>query len=60
MGEWILFSEKVPPAWEKVLITVKDYDDHGNECGRHIELTYDKGQYKDYVAWMPLPKPYAK
>ena len=55
--EWIPVSERLPEAYQKVLVTYEK-PHWANEPTTYGVKSISFGGTVDFIAWMPLPEPY--
>lgn len=56
-GEWIPVSERLPKAYQKVLVTYEEIH-WANEPTTYGIKLISFGGVVDFIAWQPLPEPY--
>lgn len=56
-GEWIPASERLPEAYQKVLVTYEEFHWANEPTTYGVKLIYFGG-IVDFIAWQPLPEPY--
>ena len=56
-GEWIPASERLPKAYQKVLVTYEEFHWENEPTTYGVKLI-SFGGVVDFIAWMPLPEPY--
>ena len=56
-GEWIPVTERLPKAYQKVLVTYEEIHWANEPTTYGVELI-SFGGVADFIAWMPLPEPY--
>ena len=58
-GEWIPVSERLPKAYQKILVTYEEIH-WANEPMTYSVKLISFGGIVDFIAWQPLPEPYQK
>jgi len=56
-GEWIPVSERLPKAYQKILVTYEEIH-WANEPTTYSVKLISFGGVVDFIAWQPLPEPY--
>ena len=59
MNKWIPVSERLPKAYQKVLVTYEEIH-WANEPTTYDVKLISFGGVVDFIAWQPLPEPYKK
>lgn len=54
---WIPVSERLPKAYQKVLVTYEEFNWANDPTTYGVKLI-SFGGIVDFIAWMPLPEPY--
>lgn len=56
-GEWIPVSERLPEAYQQILVTYEEFHWEYEPATYGVKLiTF--GGVVDFIAWQPLPEPY--
>ena len=56
-NKWIPVSERLPEAYQMVLVTYEEFHWANEPVTYGVKLIPFGGRV-DFIAWMPLPKPY--